>query len=65
MNYINNGLYLTMTSLGSYNVDLFKNKHEASRDLMWGIWLLIVLIQTIVFMNFLVAVIGDVYAKTI
>ena len=65
MEYIQNGFYLTMTSLGSYNVNLFKDKNVASRDLMWVIWLLIVLIQTIVFMNFLVAVIGDVYAKTI
>jgi len=65
MDGINNGLYLMMTSLGDYKVDMFKNKDAASRSLLWGIWLLIVFTQTIVFLNFLVAVIGDVYANTI
>ena len=30
---------------------------------LWGFWLLLVLLNTIVFLNFLIAVIGDVYEQ--
>ena len=65
MDLIKEGLYLIMTSLGEHNVDIFKDKDPASRNLLWLIWLLIVFTQTIIFLNFLIAVISDVYSNTI
>ena len=57
-------MYVLNTSLGKYNCDPFRYLPPVSRITMWILWFVIVFINTIVFMNFLIAVISDVYAQT-
>jgi hypothetical protein len=57
-------MYVLNTSLGKFNCDPFKYAPPVSRVTMWILWVVIVFINTIVFMNFLIAVISDVYAQT-
>ena len=57
-------MYVLNTSLGTFNCDPFRLLPPVSRVTMWLLWVVIVFINTIVFMNFLIAVISDVYAQT-
>jgi len=57
-------MYVLTTSLGSFYCDPFRLLPLASRLTMWLLWVIIVFMMTIVFMNFLIAVISDVYTQT-
>ena len=54
-------IFIFRTSLGDFDVDPFTNMPYASRVFMWCFWLVIVFANTIIFLNFLIAVISDVY----
>lgn len=57
-------MYVLNTSLARFDCDPFRYLPPVSRITMWILWMIIVFINTIVFMNFLIAVISDVYAQT-
>ena len=54
-------LFLVRTSLGDFEVDAYAELPLASQCVIWGFWLLIILTITIIFLNFLIAVITDGY----
>jgi len=55
--------FLFRTSTGDFDVDQFGELPLASQLTLWFFWCLLVMINTIVFLNFLIAVIGDVYVE--
>ncbi len=75
-NYLGLGIfsYLVMsfrTSLGDFEMDEFRGRkvgdtHEIypQQWLVWLVWLIIMFVGNIIFMNFLIAVVNDSYAKT-
>ena len=54
------------TSLGDFDVDNYGDvqDHFMLATLRWVIWLIAVLVLNIIFMNFIIAVISESYAKT-
>ena len=56
-------LFIFRTSLGDFEVDPFKNLPTTSRLIIWAFWLLVIFANTIVFLNFLIAVISDCYEQ--
>ena len=55
--------FLVRTSLGDFDVDPYAELPLLSQYVIWGFWLLIVFTNTIIFLNFLIAVITDVYEQ--
>ena len=56
-------MYVLRTSLGDFEVDTFKQLRPVSRMILWVFWMIIILANTIIFLNFLIAVISDVYEQ--
>lgn len=56
-------LFIFRTSLGDIDVDVFKQLTPWSKYAAWIFWLIIVFCNLIVFLNFLIAVISDVYEQ--
>lgn len=56
-------IYVLRTTLGDFDVDMYKDMPPASRFTSWVLWLIIVCSCQIVFLNFLIAVISDVFAQ--
>ena len=56
-------LFIFRASIGDYNVDSFRQMPAASRIAAWTLWITIVFINTVVFLNFLISVIGDAFNK--
>ena len=61
--WIGMNLFIFRTSLGDFDVDAFTNMPATSRTCIWLFWLFIVFANTIIFLNFLIAVISDVYEQ--
>ena len=53
--------FIFRTSLGDFDVDPFANLSNATRLFIWLFWFFVVFANTIIFLNFLIAVINDVY----
>ena len=53
--------FIFRTSLGDFDVDPFANLSNATRLFIWFFWFFVVFANTIIFLNFLIAVINDVY----
>ena len=58
-------IFVFRTSTGDFDVDQFKEKSFSLQCTLWGFWFILVFINTIVFLNFLIAVIGDAYEEVI
>ena len=56
-------MFILRTSFGDFTVDPFKSLPTGSRLLMWIFWLIVVIINTIIFLNFIIAVISDSYEQ--
>ena len=56
-------LFKLRTSIGDFIVDLFSELPMASRILMCFLWVSIIFMNTIILLNFLIAVINDVYEQ--
>ena len=56
-------MYVLRTSLADFEVDTFQQLRPASTITLWIFWLIIILFNTIIFLNFLIAVISDVYEQ--
>lgn len=54
-------LFVLRTALGDFQVGGFKRMQKATIFVNWVYWLILVVINCIIFLNFLIAVIGDVY----
>lgn len=53
--------YLFRTSTGDFDVDQFKELPSSLQFTLWAFWTMLVLLNTIVFLNLLIAVISDIY----
>lgn len=53
--------FIMRTSLGDFDLDQFKDLPTVSRAASWLFWVVIVISNTVIFLNFLIAVISDVY----
>lgn len=49
--------------MADFDVDHFKELSLSLQIALWAFWLLLVFLNTIVFLNFLIAVIGDVFTQ--
>ena len=56
-------IFTFRSSMGDFDVEQFKELSFVTQLFLWLFWLCLVLLNTIVFLNFLIAVIGDVYAQ--
>lgn len=56
-------LFLVRTSLGDFEVEQYADLPLLSQYFIWVFWLVIVFANTIIFLNFLIAVITDVYEQ--
>ena len=56
-------MYVLRTSLADFEVDTFQQLRPASTIILWLFWIIIILFNTIIFLNFLIAVISDVYEQ--
>lgn len=56
-------IFTLRTSLGDFDVDPYSDLPFASQFVIWIMWMLTVGVNTIVFLNFLIAVISDVYEQ--
>ena len=56
-------MYVLRTSLADFEVDTFQQLRPASTIILWIFWIIIILFNTIIFLNFLIAVISDVYEQ--
>ena len=54
-------LFIFRTSLGDFEISNFQDLPEASRYAIWIFWMAVCAANTIIFLNFLIAVISDVY----
>ena len=54
-------LFIFRTSTGDFDVDNFSELSLSLQLTLWAFWTLLVLLNMVVFLNFLIAVIGDVY----
>ena len=55
--------FIMRTSLGDFDLDQFKDLPTISRGASWLFWIVIVISNTVIFLNFLIAVISDVYEQ--
>ena len=53
--------FIFRTSLGDFDVDPFTSLSSSRRVFIWLFWFFVVFANTIIFLNFLIAVINDVY----
>jgi hypothetical protein len=51
------------TSLGDNEMDDYKGDGEKTSLLTWAVWLLIMVVGNVVFMNFIIAVVSESYEK--
>ena len=56
-------IFVGRASLADFEMDRFKDLPPMSRMAGWSFWLMIVISNTVIFLNFLVAVISDVYEQ--
>mmetsp|Transcript_21770 Transcript_21770/g.15596 ORF Transcript_21770/g.15596 Transcript_21770/m.15596 type:complete len:191 (+) Transcript_21770:3877-4449(+) len=56
-------LYSLRTSLGDFDVSYFGELNDTMRWSGWIMWLILVFVTTIILLNFLIAVISDVFEK--
>lgn len=55
--------FLFRTSMGDFEVEQFKELSLPLQLTLWLFWTMLVLLNTIVFLNFLIAVINDAYSQ--
>ena len=55
--------WVLRTSLGDFDVQKFQNLPVALQIASWVAWVFIVALNMLIFLNFLIAVIGDVYGQ--
>ena len=58
-------IYVFRTSTGDFDVDPFKDLSYSIQCVIWAFWFVLVFLNTIVFLNFLIAVIGDAYEEVL
>lgn len=58
-------LYVYRIALGDFQVSGLKRMQTATLITAWLIWFAIVVINSIIFLNFLIAVVSDVFAQVI
>ena len=51
------------TSLGDFDIDDYRNDDVEMRQLVWVVWLIMVIVGNVIFMNFIVAVVSESYEK--
>lgn len=56
-------LFMLRTSIGDFEVDPFSELPMASSLVVWLFWVAIIFVNTIILLNFLIAVISDVYEQ--
>lgn len=56
-------MFVLRTSFGDFSVDPFKDMPKGISIFMWILWLIIIFCNTIVFLNFIIAVISDSYEQ--
>lgn len=55
--------FLFRTSMGDFDVDQFAELPLSLQVTLWAFWTVLVMVNTIVFLNFLIAVINDAYCE--
>lgn len=55
-------LHVLRTALGDFQPNGYKRMHSPTLYVSWAIWILLVMLDTVIFLNFLIAVISDVFA---
>lgn len=58
-------LFILRTSLGDFSVDPFKSMSPTTSKVMWVLWIILIFCNTIIFLNFIIAVISDAYEQVI
>ena len=56
-------MFILRTSFGDFDVDPFKEMPKGVRLFMWMFWLIVIFCNTIIFLNFIIAVISDSYEQ--
>jgi hypothetical protein len=56
-------IFVLRTSLGDFSVGSFKYLNLAQLVAVWSMWFILVVINSMIFLNFLIAVISDIYAQ--
>jgi len=56
-------IYMFRIALGDFQVSGFKLEQPASLITTWIVWFIFVIINSIIFLNFLIAVVSDVFAQ--
>lgn len=55
--------WVVQTSMGQFDVETFQEMDSSLLISLWLAWVLLVILNMLIFLNFLIAVISDVYAK--
>ena len=51
------------TCLGDFDIDDYRGEELKLKQLVWSVWLIMVIVGNVVFMNFIVAVVSESYEK--
>ena len=51
------------TSLGDFEIDDYRGETIQMKELVWFVWLMLMIIGNVIFMNFIVAVVSESYEK--
>ena len=54
-------IFIIRTSLGDFDVENFQDLPSKSRTMIWVFWMMVCTANTLIFLNFLIAVISDVF----
>lgn len=61
--FIPMAFWVLQNSMGEFDLESFQNMDNSLLIALWLAWVLLVILNMLIFLNFLIAVIGDVYAK--
>ena len=51
------------TSLGDFEIDDYRGDDVEMKELVWFVWLILMIVGNVIFMNFIVAVVSESYEK--
>ena len=51
------------TSLGDFEIDDYRGDEIQMKELVWLVWLILMIVGNVIFMNFIVAVVSESYEK--
>ena len=51
------------TSLGDFEIEDYRGSEIEMKELVWLVWLMLMIIGNVIFMNFIVAVVSESYEK--